>query len=142
MPNANTCIFIGNLTRDPELKYLASGAAVADFSLAINRQWKTESGEKREETTFVDFTIWQKRAEIVAEYCKKGDPLYVQARYTVEEWEKDGVKHRRGKFIVEDFQFLVSRKSGTTAPDASDRRPSEAPRPPKDPDLDTVDAPF
>ena len=152
MASVNNCVFIGNCTRDPDLKFLPSGQAVAEFSIAVNRKWKTEAGELREEVTFVDFKAWAKRAETIAQYVKKGDPIYIQARYTVEEWEKDdGTKNRRARFVVEEFQFLSSGKDRATDPDESDsatpppqRKPSSAPRPPADPDLDAQpeDVPF
>ena len=78
---------MGNITRDPELKYTPKGTAIADFALAINRKWKAESGEMREEATFVGCVAFGRVAEIIGEYCRKGNPLYVEGRLTQETWD-------------------------------------------------------
>ena len=80
MASYNKVMIIGNLTRDPEIKYTPKGTAIADIGLAVNRNYTTDSGEKREEVTFIDVTLWGRVAEIVGEYCKKGRPLFVEGR--------------------------------------------------------------
>lgn len=114
MASLNTCHFIGNLTKDVEVKYTTKGTAIADFSLAINRNYTTADGEKREETTFLEFTAWAKLAELIGEYCKKGRPLYVEARAVVDSWDdkETGKKRYKTKFIAEEVQFLVGGDRG------------------------------
>lgn len=114
MASLNSCSFIGNLTKDPEIKYTPKGTAIADFSLAINRNYTTAEGEKREETTFLEFTAWAKLAEVIGEYCKKGRPLYVGARAVVDSWDdkETGKKRYKTKFVAEDVQFLSTGERG------------------------------
>lgn len=108
MANLNKVMLIGNLTRDPELRYTPKGTAVADISLAINRVWRDESGAKQEETTFVDVTFWSKTAETLAKYMRKGNPLYVEGRLALDTWDdkETGKKRSRLKVIGENMQFL------------------------------------
>ena len=80
MPNLNKVMLIGNLTRDPEIKYTPKGSAIADIALAINRSYSTDQGEKREETTFVDVVLYGRLAEIAGEYLRKGRPAYIEGR--------------------------------------------------------------
>lgn len=102
----NKVIVIGNLTRDPEVKALASGTSVAEVSLALNRKY-SQGGEKKEETTFIDITFWGKQAEIVGQYAKKGRQLYVEGRLTQDSWtDADNNKRTKLKVTAEDFQFL------------------------------------
>ena len=111
MANVNKVILVGNLTRDVELKFTPKGTQVAVGSLAINRSYKTDQGEKREETTYVDVEFWGRVAEIVAEYVKKGNPLYVEGRLKQESWEdkETGKKRARLKVVAENIQLLGSR---------------------------------
>src|SRR4051812_47081687 len=106
MANLNKVLLIGNLTRDPELKYLPNQPAVCDFGLAVNRTWTGQDGTKKEETTFVDCSCFGKTAEILAKYKKKGDPLFIEGRLKLDQWEKEGQKHSKLKVVVENFQFL------------------------------------
>ena len=78
MANLNKVFLMGNLTRDPEIRYTPSGAAVCNFGMAINRQWKTPDGESRKETCFVDCQMWGRRGEVIAEYLRKGSPIFVE----------------------------------------------------------------
>lgn len=131
MANVNKVILIGNLTRDVELKSTPKGTQVAVGSLAINRSYKTDQGEKREETTFVDVEFWGRVAEIVAEYVKKGNPLYVEGRLKQESWEdkETGKKRARLKVVAENIQLLGSRSKPTeSAPEPEE--PGAASRPP------------
>jgi len=118
MANVNKVILIGNLTRDVELKSTPKGTAVASCSLAINRSYKTDQGEKREETTYVDVEFWGRVAEIVAEYVKKGNPLYVEGRLKQESWDdkETGKKRARLKVVAENIQLLGSRAKPSTKP--------------------------
>jgi single-strand DNA-binding protein len=166
MANLNKVMLIGNLTRDPEIKYTPKGTAIADIGLAVNRNYTTESGEKREEVTFIDVTLWGRVAEIVGEYCKKGRPLFVEGRLQLDSWDdkQTGQKRSKLKVVGDNIQLLGSREGGSAggggggggeygegrpagAPPARPAgRPPAAPppRPPVDPDLDAPedDIPF
>jgi len=167
MANLNKVMLIGNLTRDPEIKYTPKGTAIADIGLAVNRNYTTESGEKREETTFVDVTLWGRVAEIVGEYCKKGRPLFVEGRLQLDTWDdkQTGQKRSKLKVVGDNIQLLGGREggaggggggesSGGGGGEYSEGRPPQsrpaarpAPpqkRPPADPDLDAPedDIPF
>ena len=103
---------IGNVTRDVEVKFTPKGTAVAGITLAVNRNYKTDSGEKREEVTFVDVELWGRIAEIAGEYVKKGNPLYVEGRLKQDSWEdKDsGQKRTKLKVVAENIQLLGARQ--------------------------------
>lgn len=119
MANLNKVFLMGNLTRDPELRYTPSGVAVTDFGLAVNRSWKSQNGEKREEVTFVDVQAWARTAEVISEYCKKGSPIFVEGRLQYDSWEgKDGQKRSRLRVVAETFQFIGA-PSGRRSPDGS-----------------------
>ena len=103
----NKVFLIGNLTRDPELRYIPSGTAVAGFDLAINRPYLTKTGEKKEETSFIKIVVWARRAEVCAEYLKKGSPVFVEGRMRSRSWEaKDGQKRSTVEVIASNVQFL------------------------------------
>jgi len=108
MPSFNKTILVGNLTRDPETRYTPKGTAICQIGLAINRSWKTESGEKKEDVVFIDCKAFGKSAETLAQYTRKGRPLLIEGRLDVEEWEDKTSKEKRRKtvVIVESFQFL------------------------------------
>jgi single-strand DNA-binding protein len=107
MANFNKVILAGNLTRDPQLTYLPSQTAVVEFGLAINRQWKGQDGQAKQEVCFVDCRAFGKPAETINKYCKKGKPLMVEGRLTYDSWTgKDGAKKSRLRVTVETFQFL------------------------------------
>jgi single-strand DNA-binding protein len=142
MANVNKVILIGNLTRDPELRYTPSGTAVAKFGMAINRTWKSQTGEKKEEVCFVDCQAWARGAELISEYCHKGSQLFIEGRLQLDSWEgKDGQKRSKLLVVVENSQFLgapTGRKpQGEGAPDPS-QPPQGRPRAaaPEDPPAD------
>ena len=114
MASFNKVMLLGNLTRDPEVKYTPKGSAVADIGLAVNRTYTTDGGEKREETTFVDVTMWGRQAEIAGEYLKKGRPLFVEGRLQLDTWDdkQTGQKRSKLRVVCENFQMLGSRDSG------------------------------
>jgi len=114
MANVNKVILIGNVTRDPEVKFTPKGSAVTDVSLAINRNYTLDNGEKREETTYVDVELWGRLAEIAGEYAKKGRPLYIEGRLRMDTWEDktSGQKRSRMKVVGENLQLLGGRPSG------------------------------
>jgi len=107
-------MLVGNLTRDPEVRYTPKGSAVADIGLAINRYYNTESGEKREETTFVDITLWGRLAEIAEKYCHKGKPVFIEGRLQLDSWEdkSTGQKRNKLKVVGENLQLLGSAGDG------------------------------
>jgi len=110
MPSFNKVILIGNLTRDPELRYTPSGRAIAKLGLAVNRSWRTESGETRDETTFVDVDAFGRQAEVLGQYLRKGRPVMVEGRLKLDQWEdkQTGQKRNRLGVVLESFQFLDS----------------------------------
>jgi single-strand DNA-binding protein len=113
MANFNKVILAGNITRDITLSYLPSQTAVADIGLAINRQWKGQDGQSKQEVCFVDCKAFGKPAETINKYCKKGMPLMVEGRLNYESWTaKDGAKRNKLIVIVENFQFLSSGDTG------------------------------
>lgn len=112
MASYNRVVLLGNLTRDIELRYTQSGMAVTDIGLAVNDRRKSQTGEWIEETTFVDITLWGRTAEVVNEYCSKGQPLFVEGRLKLDSWEKDGQKHSKLKVVGERIQLLGSKGGG------------------------------
>jgi single-strand DNA-binding protein len=123
MPSLNKVLLMGNLTRDPELRVTPKGTPICQFSLAINRQFKMESGESREEVIFVDIEAWGKQGETIAKYMTKGRPLYVEGRLRLDQWEDKNTKEKRSrmKVVLEQFQFLGdSRGGGAGGAPASD----------------------
>lgn len=114
MANLNKVMLIGNVTRDPEIKYTPKGSAVTDLGIAVNRVFTPDGGEKREETTFVDVTLWGRQAEIAGEYCKKGRSIYIEGRLQLDSWEDKASGQKRSKLRVvgETFQLLGPRPGG------------------------------
>lgn len=114
MPSLNKLHLIGNLTRDPELRHTPKGTAVAELGLAINREWKDESGQKQSEVTFVDVTLWGRTAELAQQYLSKGNPVYIEGRLQLETWDDKATGQKRSKLKVigENMQFLSSKNSG------------------------------
>jgi single-strand DNA-binding protein len=110
MPNLNKVMLMGNLTRDPESKFLPSGTPVCELGMAINRFWTDQGGERKEQTCFVDLTAFGRQAETLGRFMKKGRPLYVEGRLDFQQWETpEGQKRSKLKVIVENFQFLGGR---------------------------------
>lgn len=139
MASFNRVIMVGNLTRDPELRYIPSGTAVADIGLAINDKVK-KGDEWVEETVFVDVTLWARTAEVAAQYLSKGSPVLIEGRLKLDTWEKDGQKRSKLKVVGERLQMLGSRKE-------RDDEYSQAAPPPKsiqieEGETDGFDVPF
>ena len=111
MASFNKVLLMGNLTRDPQLKYLPSQTAVAEFGLACNRKFRTANGEDREEVTFVDVTAFGKQAEVINQYCQKGKALFVEGRLKYDQWEDKNGGGKRSKLtvVIENFQFIGGR---------------------------------
>ena len=114
MPSVNKVILIGNCTRDPEVRYTPKGTAVADIGMAMNRYFSSDGGEKREETTFVDVTLWGRQAEVAGEYLKKGRPVYIEGRLQMDSWDdkNTGQKRTKLKIVGEQMQLLGRRDGG------------------------------
>ena len=151
MANLNRVLLIGNLTRDPEVRYTPKGTAVADIGIAVNRVYSGEDGEKKEEVTFVDVTLWGRQAEVAQEYLKKGRPVFIEGRLQLDTWDdkQSGQKRSRLRVVAENMQMLGSRgdsEAGSTAPGTQRRTTPPPPQrqTPKDPDLDAEpdDIPF
>jgi len=102
----NRVILMGNLTRDPEVRYTPAGMAVLDLRLAMNRKYKAADGELKEETCFVTVTVWGRQAETSGQYLRKGSPVMIEGRLKYDEWEKDGQKQNRLGVVAERVQFL------------------------------------
>ncbi|MFT3992407.1 MAG: single-stranded DNA-binding protein [Luteolibacter sp.] len=108
MANLNKVMLMGNLTRDPELRYTPKGTAVTDISIAINRVWQNEQNQKQEETTFVDVTLWGRQAELAQQYLAKGRGVYVEGRLQLDTWDdkQSGQKRSKLRIVGENLQFL------------------------------------
>jgi single-strand DNA-binding protein len=129
MANLNKVMLIGNLTRDPELRHTPSGKTVSEIGLAINRTWTNDQGQKQEETTFVDVTLWGHQAEVVQQYVTKGSPIYIEGRLQLDTWDdkETGKKRSKLRIVAENFQFL-SGKPGATGGGNSGGGYSERPQ--------------
>jgi single-strand DNA-binding protein len=121
MAYLNKVFLIGNLTRDPELRVTPKGTAICQFGIAVNRQFKDESGATRDETTFVDIEAWGKQGELVSKYLTKGSPAMVEGRLKFDQWEDktSGQKRSKLKVVLDNVQFLSTRGGGGHAPGAA-----------------------
>lgn len=144
MANFNKVLLMGNLTRDPELRYTPKGTAVATIGVAVNRRWKDETGQQREETTFVDVDSFGRTAENIGQYFKKGRPIFIEGRLRYQTWEDKQSGQKRSKLSVtmENFQFVDSQRSGDGAGDAPRSRPAAAPDSSETPPPEEDDVPF
>src|SRR5687768_549207 len=126
MPNFNKVILAGNITRDPELRYTPKGTAVAKIGMAINRQWKDESGQQKEEVTFVDVDAFGRQAEVISQYLKKGRPILVEGRLKFDQWEDKQTNQKRSRLgvVLESFQFLDSGGGGQGGGGGAASRPA------------------
>lgn len=149
MASLNKVLLIGNLTRDPEVRYTPKGTAVADLGLAVSRSYKTESGEIKEEVCFLTVVAWGRQAETAGEYLKKGSPIFVEGRLQYETWEKNGEKRNTIKVNAERIQFLSRPQGGTEFKEKQPERqaagktasaPGESAS--GEPDLEEDDIPF
>jgi single-strand DNA-binding protein len=154
MASFNKVILLGNLTRDPEVRYTPKGSAVCDLGIAVNRVYTTDSGEKREEVTYVDVVLWTRLAEIAGEYLKKGRPVFIEGRLQMDSWDdkQTGQKRTKLRVVGETMQLLGSRPSGgTSAPAETDEedkparssgKPSAPPPKPSSAEADDDEIPF
>ena len=127
MASFNKVILMGNLTRDPELRYTPKGTAIAKIGLAVNRVWTNEAGEKKEEVTFVDVDVFGRTAENVGQYMRKGRPILVEGRLKLDQWDDKQTGQKKSKLgvVAETVQFLGS------APGAGEGGAPAAPRAPR-----------
>ena len=121
MANLNRVLLIGNLTRDPELRYIPSGAAVTTFGMAVNRVYNTQSGEKKKDTCFIRIVVWGKTAENCGEYLSKGSPVFVEGRLNADEnggprvWTgEDGIARASYELTAQTVKFLGGRPEGSS----------------------------
>ena len=134
MANYNKVLLMGNLTRDPELKRTSSDMAVAQLSIAVNRQYKDRNGEQVKETTYVDCEAWGRTAEVMSQYLGKGKPVFVEGRLKLDQWQdKDGNNRSKLKMVVEKFEFIDSKGNQTSAPPSTDE--ATVPPTPSDDDI-------
>ena len=113
MASLNKVLLIGNLTRDPELRYIPSGSAVTSFTIAMNRVFKMQTGEKKEEVSFVRVVVWGRMAEVCNDYLKKGRPVFVEGRLQSRSWDgNDGQKRSTLEVIASNIQFLGQSSGG------------------------------
>src|SRR5580692_271355 len=112
MASFNRVILLGNVTRDPELRYIASGSAVTEIGMAMNDRRKGPNGDWIEEVTFVDVTLWSRTAEIASEYLSKGSPVLIEGRLKLDTWEKDGKKNSKLRVVGERMQLLGGKSGG------------------------------
>ena len=152
MASFNKVILLGNLTRDPEVRYTPKGSAVCDLGIAVNRVYTTEGGERREEVTFVDVVLWARLAEIAGEYLKKGRPIFIEGRLQMDSWDdkQTGQKRTKLRVVGESMQLLGSRPGGAAGePGEEDRVGASAasksttpPKPAKSAKPDDDEIPF
>jgi single-strand DNA-binding protein len=137
MASFNKVILLGNLTRDPEVRYTPKGSAVCDLGIAVNRQYTLDSGEKREEVTYVDVVLWSRLAEIAGEYLKKGRPVFIEGRLQLDTWDdkQSGQKRSKLRVIGETMQLLGGRPPGAGGGggEGGESRPGKTTPPPKPP---------
>ncbi|MEI6084882.1 MAG: single-stranded DNA-binding protein [Verrucomicrobiota bacterium] len=128
MANFNKVMLMGNLTRDPEVRYTPKGTAIATIGMAVNRVWSTESGEKKEEVTFVDVDVWGKQAETIGQYMAKGKPIFIEGRLKLDSWDdkESGQKRSKLKVVCESFQFIGAPKG---AGEVSEKPPARSSAP-------------
>lgn len=120
MASFNRVILMGNLTRDPELRYLPSGMGVCEFGLAVNHRWRDKDGNQKEDVCFVDITAWGRQGEVINQYMSKGKPILIEGRLKYDTWTgQDGAKRSRLSVVAENFQFVGSREGGGAPVDRS-----------------------
>jgi single-strand DNA-binding protein len=143
MASFNKVILVGNLTRDPELRYTPKGMAIAKLGLAVNRNWKTETGESKEEVTFIDVDAFGKQAEVIGQYLKKGRPILIEGRLRLDQWDdkQTGQKRSRLGVVAEVVQFLGSPRGGEGGGAPAPARPRPAAAPVAEPAAVDADAP-
>ena len=131
MASFNKVILVGNLTRDPQVKYTTGGTAVAELGMAVSRQWfDKQTNTKKEETTFVDVTLWGRTAEVAGEYLAKGKQVLIEGRLQLDTWDdrETGLKRSKLKVVGENMTMLGSRSDGGGGGGSGSRTPASAAR--------------
>ena len=157
MSNLNKVFLMGRLTRDPELRYTPQGVPVSDLGLAVNREYTPSGGgERKKDTLFIDVTVWKRQAEVCCQYLRKGSPIFIEGRLSMDSWEQDGQKRSRLRVVAENFQFIGGKGAGDASPDPESSRPqggeyggspyrrgapAQAPAPPAQPAVPTGPVP-
>ncbi|MFC1807360.1 single-stranded DNA-binding protein [Candidatus Omnitrophota bacterium] len=127
MANLNKVFMMGNLTRDPELRYLPNGTAVTTFTIASNRVYKLPSGEKKQDVTFMRVVVWGRRAETCGEYLSKGSPCFVEGRLQSRTWEgQDGQKKNTVEIVADNVQFLGRPKGDSAGRESTSGMPKDS----------------
>ena len=131
MASFNKVILMGNLTRDPELRYTPKGTAIAKFGLAVNRAWKTETGETKEDVLFIDVEAFSRQAETIGQYLKKGSPILLEGRLRLDTWDDKQTNQKRTKILVtaENVRFLGSGQPRESGPPEVSRSRAVTPAP-------------
>ena len=149
MASFNKVILLGNLTRDPEVRYTPKGSAVCDLGIAVNRVYTTEGGERREEVTFVDVVLWARLAEIAGEYLRKGRPIFIEGRLQMDSWDdkQTGQKRTKLRVVGESMQLLGGRPGGAAGETAEEDRSAASkttalPKPVRSTEPDGDEIPF
>ena len=139
--NVNKVTLAGRLTRDPETRYTNSGTAITDISVAVSRFYKNEAGETRDETDFIDVTAFGRSAEIIQKHLHKGNPLFVEGRLKLDQWDdkQTGAKRSKLKVIAESMQFVGPRSQAPATPAQQPGAPAPAGR---SADIDPGEIPF
>ena len=139
MASFNKVILMGNLTRDPELRYTPSGTAIAAFGIATNRRWKDQDGNQKEEVTFIDITAFGKQAEVIGQYFQKGKGIHMEGRLKFDQWDDKNTGQKRSKLgvVLERFEFI----GGGQGDDNSPTPQQSAPPPSQPADGPPVDSP-
>ena len=116
MADYNKVLLMGRLTRDIELRYTPSNQPVANIGLAVNRRWRSQEGQDREETTFVDCEAWGRTAEVMSQYLSKGRPVFIEGRLKLDQWQdKDGSNRSKLRVVIDNFQFIDSRSDSSSS---------------------------
>ena len=141
MASFNKVIMMGNLPRDPELRYTSGGTAIAKLGLAVNRVWRDAEGQQKEETTFVDVDAFGKQAETLGQYMQKGRPILVEGRLKLDQWEDKNTGQNRSRLgvVLERFSFVGG--GGGQADGGGGSAPQQSAPPPSEPDGPPVDGP-
>ena len=133
----NKCIFIGRLTDDPSVRYMPNGDPVANFSIAVNEKYKDKNGEQREKTEYIRIVAYRRTAEIIGQYCKKGDQIYIEGKLQTRKWtDKNGQDHYTTEIIADQMQMLGNKDNGNRG---QSEKPGRFPDPPPNPAPQTFD---
>lgn len=136
MASVNKCIFIGNVTKDPEIRYAPSGDGIANFSIAVNESWKDKNGQKQERVEFVNVVAYRKLAEIIGEYLRKGASVYIEGKMQTRKWQtKDGQDRYTTEIIADQMQMLGGKGGATGKPQGQEAQSNDFPD-------DELDVPF